>query len=66
MRTNKWINALIFFIPALIAGVQVHSIQELGVAIFLFTIAFTAAAIVFYPEIAFSKRVLELFNTHYQ
>jgi 4-hydroxybenzoate polyprenyltransferase len=61
MRTNKWISALIFFIPALIAGVQAHSIQELGVALFLFAIAFTAAAIIFYPHSEFSKRVLELF-----
>jgi hypothetical protein len=52
---------LIFFIPALIAGVQAHSIQELGVALFLFAIAFTAAAIIFYPKSEFSKRVLELF-----
>jgi len=61
MRTNKWISALIFFIPALIAGVQAHSIQESGVALFLFAIAFTAAAIIFYPKSEFSKRVLELF-----
>ncbi len=27
-------SALIFFIPALIAGVGVHSIQEFGVALF--------------------------------
>jgi hypothetical protein len=54
-------SALIFFIPALIAGVGVHSIEEFGVAIFLFTIAFTAAAIIFYPECEFSKRVLDLF-----
>jgi len=61
MRTNKWISALIFFIPAQIAGIQAHSIQELGVALFLFAIAFTAAAIIFYPKSEFSKRVLELF-----
>ena len=61
MHTNKWISALIFFIPAFIAGVQAHSIQELGVAIFLFGIAFTASAIIFYPKSEFSKRVLELF-----
>jgi hypothetical protein len=61
MRTNKWMSALTFFIPALIAGVGVHSIQEFGVAIFLFAIAFTAAAIIFYPQSEFSKRVLDLF-----
>lgn len=54
-------SALIFFIPALIAGVGVHSIQEFWVAIFLFGIAFTAAAIIFYPQSEFSKRVLDLF-----
>ncbi|MDD3594904.1 hypothetical protein [Sulfuricurvum sp.] len=58
---KKWISALIFFIPALIAGIQAHSIQELGVVIFLFGIAFTAAAIIFYPQSEFSKRVLDLF-----
>jgi hypothetical protein len=61
MRTNKWISALIFFIPALITGAGVHSIQEFGVALFLFVIAFTAAAIIFYPHSEFSKRVLKLF-----
>lgn len=54
-------SALIFFIPALIAGAVVHSIQEFGVALFLFAIAFTAAAIIFYPQSEFSKSVLELF-----
>jgi 4-hydroxybenzoate polyprenyltransferase len=50
MRTNKWMSALIFFIPALIAGVGVHSIQEFLVALFLFAIAFTATTIIFYTQ----------------
>ncbi|ADR35451.1 hypothetical protein Sulku_2803 (plasmid) [Sulfuricurvum kujiense DSM 16994] len=54
-------SALIFFIPALFAGVGVHSIQEFGVAFFLFVFAFTAATIIFYPQSAFSRRVLNLF-----
>ncbi|MCL4431779.1 MAG: hypothetical protein M1300_05610 [Epsilonproteobacteria bacterium] len=54
-------STLIFFIPALSAGIGVHSIQEFVVALFLFAIAFTAAAIIFYPQSEFSKRVLELF-----
>ncbi|MDD5716801.1 MAG: hypothetical protein PHW64_03280 [Sulfuricurvum sp.] len=61
MRIKQWISALIFFIPALVAGVQAHSIEESGVALFLFAIAFTAAAIIFYPESTFAKGVLELF-----
>lgn len=61
MRINKWMSALIFFIPALIAGVGVHSIQEFGAALFLFAIAFTVATIIFYRQSAFFKRVLELF-----
>lgn len=61
MSAHKWLIALIFFIPALISGVQAHRIQELGIAIFLFVIAFTAAAIIFYPDSEFSKKVLELF-----
>ncbi len=54
-------SALIFFIPALIAGVGVHSIQKLGAALFLFVIAFTTAAIIFYPQSTFFKKVLDLF-----
>lgn len=54
-------SALIFFIPALSAGIGVRSIQEFEVALFLFAIAFTAATIIFYPQSEFSKRVLELF-----
>ncbi len=61
MRINKWMSALIFFIPALIAGAGVHSIQEFGAALFLFAIAFMVATIIFYPKSEFSKRVLDLF-----
>ena len=61
MRIKQWMSALIFFIPALFAGVGVHSIQEFGVALFLFVFAFTAATIIFYPQSAFSRRVLNLF-----
>lgn len=61
MRIKKWMSALIFFIPAISAGVWAHNIKEIGVALLLFTIAFSAAAIIFYPKSAFSKKVLELF-----
>jgi hypothetical protein len=61
MRIKQWMSVLIFFIPALSAGIGVHSIQEFGVALFLFMIAFTIAVIIFYPQSEFSKRVLELF-----
>lgn len=61
MRIKKWMSALIFFTPAISAGVGAHSIKEIGMSLFLFAIAFTAAAIIFHPESAFSKRVLELF-----
>lgn len=47
MRIKKWIRALIFYTPAISAGVEAHSIKDIGVSLLLFTIAFTAAAIIF-------------------
>ena len=61
MRIKQWMSTLIFFIPALSAGIGVHSIQEFVVALFLFPIAFTAAAIIFYSQSEFSKRILKSF-----
>lgn len=58
---KQGLSAGIFYIPPIIAGVGAHTIQEIEAALFLFAIAFTAAAIIFYPDSAFSKRVLDLF-----
>jgi hypothetical protein len=54
-------RASLFFIPPTSAVAQERSIQELGGVLFLFAIAFTAAAVIFYPKSEFSKKVRELF-----
>lgn len=61
MRITRWLVVTLFCIPVIIVMVQMRTIAQLWVMLLLLAVALSVAAILFYPESEFSKRVLELF-----
>lgn len=58
---RSWIVGGICFLPAIVAIIDMRSLEDLMIALALLIFAFIAAHIVFYPDHPFSQKVSDFF-----